>query len=450
MKLKKIVVLFCLVLLLSGCHGVGFEPAYELLRPPKPSGEKAEIQKTLEQYAGTDIVLKYPQSGEYRSAFVTTQLTEGESNEAFVFYRPKADTAGIHCVFMEKSGGKWVVRKDIAKAEASAVSQIVFSDLNGDGRKEVLIGWGTYSKDNLGEVYQWDQGDPQILMSNYLYTSSYIADFDGDSLDEIAAIVLDATNQTSEMSLLKLRDGRLQTIGKTQLDGKVSGYSLMTFGEIDEDGTKGLFLDGAKGNNSLITEIVYWNDQLSRLENPLYDEETGETSATLRNIATSCKDINDDGIVEVPFVLQPNEELMDGENMISAQGDYYTIWRRYELTGRKFVSVLTTAINYNGGYYVVIPEKWQNQVKFRIRGDTRTMTFYIVTYQNGDLLLPKEEKVAEIQIFSKNDWESQSHSEYEILAQQNDIIYAGRVYELYEEYGWDMWDLKNSFHMIAN
>ena len=41
-----------------------------MLRPPKPTGELYEIQQALEKNVVGGIQLKYPQTGDYRSAFI--------------------------------------------------------------------------------------------------------------------------------------------------------------------------------------------------------------------------------------------------------------------------------------------------------------------------------------------------------------------------------------------
>ena len=69
MKTKLSILLMCAALLLSGCS-FGTFSVDTLLTPPKLSQEQQEIHQCLIESVGNDITLKYPSSGDNRSAFV--------------------------------------------------------------------------------------------------------------------------------------------------------------------------------------------------------------------------------------------------------------------------------------------------------------------------------------------------------------------------------------------
>ncbi len=76
MKLKNrmiaLILSLVMTLLMSSCTMVGKSPD-QLIRPPRPTGEYAGIQRALEEVA-EDFTLKYPETGEYRSAVKTMIL----------------------------------------------------------------------------------------------------------------------------------------------------------------------------------------------------------------------------------------------------------------------------------------------------------------------------------------------------------------------------------------
>ena len=57
------------ILLLSGCSPIQMD-VEELMSPPKLTAEQAEIDSALKQALGENVKLKYPKSGDFRSAFV--------------------------------------------------------------------------------------------------------------------------------------------------------------------------------------------------------------------------------------------------------------------------------------------------------------------------------------------------------------------------------------------
>lgn len=73
--------------LLSSCSMVPANTE-DLLEPPKLSPDQAALAEALERGLGTDdFTLKYPISGENRSAYILCNLDDESSNEAVVFYQ---------------------------------------------------------------------------------------------------------------------------------------------------------------------------------------------------------------------------------------------------------------------------------------------------------------------------------------------------------------------------
>ena len=68
---------------LSSCSAASVE---ELLSPPRLDEEQTAIYEALRTAAGGSVSLKYPKSGQYRSAFVVENIDDEPTNEAIVFY----------------------------------------------------------------------------------------------------------------------------------------------------------------------------------------------------------------------------------------------------------------------------------------------------------------------------------------------------------------------------
>ena len=89
MKLKAAV---CAVILsasfltfASGCNISDFGTE-NLLRPPTSMGDEAEIEQLISDTAKNNYILKYPKSGNYRSAITMTDLNGDGMDEAVAFY----------------------------------------------------------------------------------------------------------------------------------------------------------------------------------------------------------------------------------------------------------------------------------------------------------------------------------------------------------------------------
>ena len=85
MRFFKIAFLAVCCLLLSACSS--FQPNLtDLMQSPKLTEEQAEIYEALTNAADvSDVQLKYPKSGDYRSAFVMFDLDADGEDEALVF-----------------------------------------------------------------------------------------------------------------------------------------------------------------------------------------------------------------------------------------------------------------------------------------------------------------------------------------------------------------------------
>ncbi len=82
--MKKIFPLLCVMLLLSSCTGIN-STVTDLMKPPKLTQKQEEIYSALQTAVGTDkITLKYPKSGNYRSAFVFRDIDQDGEEEALL------------------------------------------------------------------------------------------------------------------------------------------------------------------------------------------------------------------------------------------------------------------------------------------------------------------------------------------------------------------------------
>ena len=102
----KITLLLSALFMLSGCSlNAGVDT---LLTPPKLSTQQEHIYKALTDYAGTNISLKYPKSGDYLSAFIIADVDGDSENEAVVFYRKNSlnntDDSSLRMNILDQNG----------------------------------------------------------------------------------------------------------------------------------------------------------------------------------------------------------------------------------------------------------------------------------------------------------------------------------------------------------
>ena len=148
MKIKKIIAFlfsFVLIFSLAGCSTANLSKG-DLLAPPKPSGEMYKIQKALEKAVKSNVKLKYPTSGEYRSAFILKDLDgSGSENYCIALYAVGEEASqNIHINIIKNTEDEWVSLHDTYFA-SSNVEMIDFHDFTGDGVLEIIVGFNVYS-----------------------------------------------------------------------------------------------------------------------------------------------------------------------------------------------------------------------------------------------------------------------------------------------------------------
>ncbi|MBE6830065.1 MAG: VCBS repeat-containing protein [Ruminococcaceae bacterium] len=442
MKLRAVAMALVMAVTLSGCSFIGLD-AQTLMHPPKPTGEKADIHALLESKTDGKMTLKYPKSGDYRSAIITHDLCGDKNDEAMAIYQKEDETSGTNIMFMKKDG-KWVDMGSFSNP-AAQVDKVCFGDLDGDGKSEVVVGWGS-SLNNTSTicVYYYKNGKMNELKLEQTYTELAVMDFDGDGRDEIFTANTSVGDQPALARLFRVKDGAVEVMGSCRMDGGVTKYASVKSGLINEH-QNGIVLDGIKNEGSLVTELLYWDQKTKRLRSPFYDVKTQTANYTMRNTSVVSKDINGDKIIEVPIVnLMPGHS---GEKTDDA--DYITNWHRYDTQTGTFVRVMSMVLNYSDGYWFLIPDMWRGKVTTKTDTVTRMITFYRwnAAGKNSGSLGPA---LLKIQVFSQKEWDSGTGTAgfYKLLDSDN-LVFAASSPSPTDALSLSIGDVKNSFELIS-
>ncbi len=313
LKIKKIIaLLLCLsvVVLSSGCS-LDLFSVESLLSPPSQSGKNGRVQKAFNELMGdTKIQLKTPANGDYQTSFVLMDINSDNIEEAFVFYSDSSSVeSSVRMAYMECIDNVWSISADI-KGAGNGVYDINFVDLNNDTKSEVIVSWSLLdSKTQILSIYElsYQRGVAGALASlgnEYCNKKSFI-DFNGDGNDDIALVYLDDTGtvQKSYMRMFTLtQNGQLVKYGETVLDSAISSVSdiFNDYVNLGEDVVTRLFVECVKNERMMFTEMVYWD----KTRSVIVREFTEPSITNQRNISVKCKDIDSDGMYEIPTLTK--------------------------------------------------------------------------------------------------------------------------------------------------
>lgn len=331
MKLKKIIALILCVIMISMCSGcsLNFFSVESLMSPPLQSGKNGEVQEAFRKLmTEKNIQLRTPQSGDYQTAFVLFDINGDSQEEAIVFYTDASVDTSVRMSFMECINDTWMISADV-KGAGSSVFDVSFSDMDNDGIYEIFVGWSLFDTktSKIVSVYEVAAGENGVFnlntLGNEYYNSKTITDFNGDDKDDLVLVYLDDTGevQKSYFRCFSLSESsEFVKYSDVKIDSSISSVSKIQFDTVKDGGEycKRVFIDCLKTETSMFTETLYWEVEELRtvraIKNPV--------TSTLRSSKVYCRDIDGDGLLEIPS----NTKLNGDENLLTVKkfGTQYT------------------------------------------------------------------------------------------------------------------------------
>ena len=371
---RKIIIsvsLIMSVLFLSSCSYV--TSIDRLLSPPKLTELQAELLDALEQGLQTDVgnvILKYPNYGEgdeiNRKAFILADIDGDGQDETIVFHQSK-ESAGAEIIMniLDNIDGKWVWMCDTEQKinteySRSEILNVIFEDLNGDGKNEIITEWSLSTSTNrcfiIMDYIVNDDGGSLIISDAAEHSRLVVCDLDEDGSKEIFTAAINFVEKTSSARLYKMnKSGDIYVAMETAMDASATSYAPLICSRLYGTEKPAVYADGYKSNNEMITEVIFCREQNNSKElfNPFYIQPasilnnegeatvSGMVTATMRNSALLTEDINGDGYPDIPFceplppISAQSDEKTGGPAEYSAETVYRTLYGSY--TGDEFV-----------------------------------------------------------------------------------------------------------------
>ncbi|HIR51792.1 MAG TPA: hypothetical protein IAB39_00110 [Candidatus Onthovicinus excrementipullorum] len=410
-------VIALLLLLLSGCDFKLLSPD-QLMRPPRYFGESAGLQEAFAETAGANAVLKAPYEGEYHSAFILEDLDGDGLEEALAFYVNSLDKNICQMMLFKSDGWNWSLCANI-RGEGSEVVSVSLEDMDSDGVREIVVGWGiSGSQDRMLSVYMYypDSGYLRSLSSEP-YRMMSCMDLDGDYDRELLLVTTAASVSSTQQDtavparlqakLLKIQDtvqpngtmaASVTAISEVTLSSAAVNCTQMAVQPATGDSDPAtVFLDCTTKEEGMFTDILQWTDgRLVRIQPS--DPGGSLVRDTYRTANITCRDINSDGYIEVPsqLVLAGSSNPSAVNASSSTAGDAaeaatdervsLTVWCNF--SGDKLVPIENSVINFSDSYMFLFKDDWvsgnfpnlTNNVTVVADITNRTWSFYDYDY----------------------------------------------------------------------
>ena len=362
MKIKSFVCLMLgmLMVLFSSCDKI--QPDVEsLLSPPKLTQEQREIYDALVETAvSSSIKLKYPKAGEYRSAFVMYDIDDDGEEEAIAFYDPQQEDPSVRIKILDKQNDEWVSVYDKANGSGGVdVDRVMFENVSSVDRKDMIIGWNLINRAEKGVgIYSYEG---EKLVSVYpdettsddmdTYSEMVVEDLNGDLRKELILLKNSTSTLRSSVRTVGYRLGRVQPLVDQPLRDGIMGYSQIESTSLEGGGVK-LYADVYLGESMMGTEML----QVTADEIIYETQEDEVFNLTMRSSDLPSRDVNEDGIIEVPY----NTPLPGYDSEVEDGALYLTHYNQWE--EGQCIEVFSAVVNHENGYMFIMPPQWVDQV----------------------------------------------------------------------------------------
>lgn len=409
---------------MSAC---GVEGSVEdLFALPRVPDEYTGLNQQLEQLISDGYEYAAPTAGQNIQSVQMVDLNGDDTQEAVVFLRKPNDEKPMKILVFEKPGESYELLC-MVESSGSSIDSVYYEDLTGDGRNELVVGWKISSTVQTLAVY--NIGREAIPLMSSSYTRFAVQEL--NTYDPPALFVLRSDNDG--MPVAEVYTWQTNILAVAYRCGLSSTMSDMARGSVVKGtlsgGKSAVFITGVSDNGKAVTDILTWDGDT--VVNLTADAATGKSDVIQPYRQMIPQDINEDGVTEVPF---PDEQ--------SNGNDTLTMWRQYTRTGRSRL-IMQTYHCHSGGWYFQIPEKWRNRVS---AGSAE-----VVAGENQVTLYLDDEAVLSLYTITNENRENRAvmGSRF-VLWRQPGTIYAAELYDGAVEYGIDMQQVKDGFHMTVS
>lgn len=416
MRRKQMLVILLAVCMVFSCSGCLFvSSAEELYALPQGSREYMDLQKQINDILESGAEYSAPLSGSNRQAVQLQDLNGDGTDEAVGFFTSSGERS-LNIRIFQVRDGKYDCAA-VVEGDGTAIESVNYVDMDDDGVKEMVVGWQMSASVRLLTIYSVrDFQISPLLSTNYEKYS--LADLNAESGKNVIVYRSAPEEGAPEVEVYSLmQDGEI-TSATARLSEGVTTIVSIKQGKLLGN-RQAVFVDSEYADGGLITDILV-SEKPGELLNVTLGDDGRRSESTLRAYTSVYSmDINGDGIVEVP---QPRELPAQSETV------YRVIdWRAYRKNGAS-EKALTTYHNYSDGWFLRLPDAWENNLTIRredsVSGE-RTIIFSKITGEGEAARI--EDFLAVYTLTGDNRMErSQTEGRF-VLKNAGTSIYAARI-----------------------
>ena len=435
-----LLMMMSLSLVLAGCAmpKLTLDPE-ELYALPELPARYTTLNQQLNAIQESGAEYAAPVSGSNIQPVQMVDLDGDGREEALAFFR-QSDGEKPLKIYVFTDNGNSYTQTAVIEGSGLAVYSIAYSDMNGDGRMELIVGWRVSMDLQALAVYALEPGGArELARSNYVKYA--VADLNGDGMQELTVFRANQDGVGAADCYL-WKNGALtlsSTIRVSMTMAELSQQGKVTVGTL-RSGEPALFVTGVAEGMRAMTDVLLLRG--GELNNAVLSPTTGVSGESSRFRALYPADINGDGVTEVPRTVALYGEELEGDTAQRVD------WISFDAAGAA-IRVLSTYHAIEDGWYLQLPDGWADTIYVgrSASADEASVTFYM-----GDSRDQSYTPVLRITTLSGSNRERLAVRTGRFILGRNDgVIYAGELLKGNE--GWADGvtedEVRNAFSLIA-
>ena len=429
-KFKRLAaLLLAAVLGLSGC---GFATVEQMYALPKRSTQYHDLQNAIDS-AMMGLEYAAPTSGEYQQTVQQADLDGDGEMEYLLFARGSGEKPLKILIF--KAAEKSYQLMETIESRGAAFQVVEYADMDDKPGVELIVGRAVADQ-VMGavSVYTFAAGLSEQLIS-VNYDEFVMCDLDESGLAELMVISQGATdNANAVASLYSYEGGAMVRSAEANLSAPAENIKRIMVSHLSGD-VNAVYVASSLAESAVITDVFALKD--GNFTNVSFSNESGTSVQTLRNYYVYADDIDDDGVLELPSLM---EMTVSSQRSYSAM-QYLIRWYAMTIDGEE-VTKMYTFHNFDAGWYILLGSRWAHRILVNQEGSTYTFSMW-------DPDFTEAEKIFTVYTLSGAEREQEALEAGRFILHRTDsIIYCASLEEAAAQYGVNQESLADYFRFI--
>jgi PBP1b-binding outer membrane lipoprotein LpoB len=375
-KWKKIfLMLMVLAIFFSGCS---MRTVEEMYRIPKRSKEYNNLQAVIDS-AMSGLIYSAPLAGENRQTIQMADL-DGDGVQEYLLFAKSKDSAESPLKILVFTKEKdTFIHKSTISSNGAAFDQVEYVQMNNQPGVEIVV--GTQVSDQVirsAAIYTYgNNGAEQIVSVNY--SKFLVSDLDGDTYSELFVLRPGADQQHGVAELYGVEKGAVERTNEVNMSQGTEKLKRIVLGKL-QTGEPAVYVASAVDETTIVTDVFALVNK--KLTNVTLSNESGTSVKTLRNYYVYADDIDNDGILELPALVNVKEE----GNVTATERQHLIRWYALTPNGEE-IDKLYTFHNFVGGWYLQLNDKIAPQLTITATGFQYEFRLWDAEYKTTEKLL---------------------------------------------------------------